>query len=342
MNRVHKRSREHLRWALLAVCLMSSFWAPSAASAQHSPHLRRGEEQEPYPHILPFFGSRVAKKGFSLPLPLGANLVYIGMVQPISIDRIRLRANGGEWVDVSDLLTFDAVDSTVNAVTARFDMWLFPFLNLWGMVGGGASNTTVTLAEPIQLTSSPTQSAFTWGVGITAAFGFEHFFITADFNLSWTDLELLETPVMANILSARVGRNFVFENGMQLGLWLGAMRQGFDADTSGEINIQDAVEGGAPSGLDGLAMELMDACNAGDSQACRRSGLVGQIQDGFAGRDTTIGYDLDKAPAQHWNMLIGAQWGINENLFLRTEVGVIERFSLMVNINYRFGLGLGG
>ena len=39
-------------------------------------------------------------------------------------------------------------------------------------------------------------------------------------------------------------------------------------------------------------------------------------------------------------MLLGAQYGIEPNWFVRTEVGIIGRYSVLFSVNYRFGLGL--
>ena len=62
--------------------------------------------------------------------------------------------------------------------------------------------------------------------------------------------------------------------------------------------------------------------------------LVEQIQ---AGGDPVIHYDLDKAVAYRWNMLIGTEIGLTREWRIRAEVGFIHRTQLIIGLNYRFG-----
>ena len=51
-------------------------------------------------------------------------------------------------------------------------------------------------------------------------------------------------------------------------------------------------------------------------------------------------YNLDKSLKDPWNALIGAQYGFEPNWYIRTEVGFIGRYSVLLSVNYRFGLGI--
>jgi hypothetical protein len=53
-----------------------------------------------------------------------------------------------------------------------------------------------------------------------------------------------------------------------------------------------------------------------------------------------VNYDLDKSLATPWNALLGAQFALDPHWMLRTELGFIGRYSLLLSFNYRFGLGL--
>jgi hypothetical protein len=50
-----------------------------------------------------------------------------------------------------------------------------------------------------------------------------------------------------------------------------------------------------------------------------------------------IRYDLDKAVAHPWNMLLGTELGLSNAWRMRAEVGFIHRTQVIVGLNYRFG-----
>jgi hypothetical protein len=64
------------------------------------------------------------------------------------------------------------------------------------------------------------------------------------------------------------------------------------------------------------------------------SGVVGRIEND---RDPVIRYDLDKAVAHPWNMLLGTELGLSNAWRMRAEVGFIHRTQVIVGLNYRFG-----
>jgi len=50
-----------------------------------------------------------------------------------------------------------------------------------------------------------------------------------------------------------------------------------------------------------------------------------------------IHYDLDKAVAYPWNMLVGSEFGLTPAWRLRAEVGFINRTQVVLGLCYRFG-----
>ena len=62
----------------------------------------------------------------------------------------------------------------------------------------------------------------------------------------------------------------------------------------------------------------------------------GTLVDGLDGAgDPTINYKLDKAIADPWNMLLGAELDLSRRVQLRAEAGFIGRFSILFGVNYR-------
>lgn len=337
MMKLPRTSRPVVVTILLISCLLI---VPLAANAQGSPSRSKGKKAEPieWNHVFPLFGKKLAAKGFKLPLPYGLNLNYMYMKQDIEISSTKLKFGDREWVDVSDLLVFDTTEAVVHSGIFRFDVWVFPFLNVYGLAGLGQSNTSVSLAEPIQIESSPKQLGQTYGVGTTAAFGIRSFFVTADVNFTWSHLELLNDPVFGFVFSPRLGKNFHFQNGMELAIWLGAMRQHFDSGTKGSISLRDAITGGEE-----ITREDVENTDWYQGTTPGQKFIVDRVLDYMennVGADNELGYNIEKAPASAWNMLAGAQWGINDNWYIRAEGGFIKRYSFLFNLNYRFGLNL--
>jgi hypothetical protein len=63
-------------------------------------------------------------------------------------------------------------------------------------------------------------------------------------------------------------------------------------------------------------------------------GIVGRIGSDL---DPVIHYDLDKAVAYPWNLLIGTEIGLTDAWRVRSEVGFIHRTQFILGLNYRFG-----
>ena len=69
--------------------------------------------------------------------------------------------------------------------------------------------------------------------------------------------------------------------------------------------------------------------------------VVNQIVDKLltaGGSDLVINYQLNKAPTKPWNMLVGGNMDFNKRWSLRSEIGFIQRTSILLNLAYRFDL----
>ena len=104
-----------------------------------------------YSNFFPLYGREIVAQGFRLPKPLGLNFNYFVADQAIEISNLQLGVNGSDLVDVSDYILFDDAQSYAQNVNLRADLWLFPFLNLYGIAGYTDARTTVKLKQPITL-----------------------------------------------------------------------------------------------------------------------------------------------------------------------------------------------
>lgn len=94
---------------------------------------------------LPIWKEKAEALGYNLPKPFGLNLSYMSMEQGINVDSIALKGLGGieKLVDMQAEPGKQATD----VMTLRADVWLFPFLNVYGLIGtlDGYSETDVNV-----------------------------------------------------------------------------------------------------------------------------------------------------------------------------------------------------
>jgi hypothetical protein len=267
------------------------------------------------------------------PLPFGIGLNYAYINQPINISRVAVGVNDSEMVDISDVIVFDKLNSKVNAMNLRVDLWVLPFLNVYGMGNYVVeAKTDVSISAPFAFDAGATQSGYGGGFGFTGAASVWGFFGTIDLNWTWNKLEKLNIPVGTFLLTPRVGKNFGKLAGIDWIFWVGAMKQVIDSKTRGDIRLSEAL-GDAAGSFKEKVQDWYNGLPPGRQMIFEP--LVDRIT---AAGDPVIHYDLDKAVAYPWNMLIGTEIGLTDAWRLRGEVGFIHRTQFILGINYRFGL----
>jgi len=290
-----------------------------------------------YDSFFPIWGRKVIEKGFDLPYAYGANIIYLYMNQGLSIDHMQLSTGNNPLQDM-DFISFGDNKTIINTVNARFDFWLFPFLNLYGLMGKGWSKTTVNpilsiLDKTIPFESEVKQTGLYYGFGVTGAMGIKQNWLSLDMNWTWTDLELLDKPVPARVIGIRYGRTIKFNNTHKMAIWVGTMHQKFQSETRGKILLKDALPGSA---IDDIK-DIPNQPGFGDLPQWKQD-FINQVIDDIDNRwDTAkINYGMDKGPKSPWNLLVGVNYEHTKAWQFRAEAGLIGRYSLMLNVNYRF------
>lgn len=312
---------------------MQTIWAqqPDLALTEEE----REERLKDYNNIFPIWGKKAIEKGFDLPFPVGLNLIGLYMNQDIVISNLGL-STGDDPTQLMDFIVFDNAISKISTANARLDVWILPFLNVYGLFGKGWSTTTVKIAEPVAFETELKQAGNYYGIGFTGAFGIKKNWLSVDTNWTWTDLEKIDKPVRANVISLRWGRTLELGEKTKAAFWVGAMRQKLALTTTGSVLLSEVL----PPEIGG---NLEDYQNSDWYQGLPPpqqgvvDGIVQALQDKNLG-STTVNYSLDKAPAYPWNMILGGQFELNKHWQLRAEVGFIKRMSFFINLNYRFEL----
>jgi hypothetical protein len=309
-----------------------------------------------YNRVFPFWGSKAYKRGIDIPYPIGFMANYFWMNQGILIDNFQLGidkipGDGFEDVPLTNLpdsiLSFKDNRNVSWSFNVRPDIWVFPFIDLYGIFGYGRSTTTVKPYLPFledgNIPADPVEQGITtYGVGALFAGGVGPVWLSLDANVTWNKPELLDKATMANVIGIRMGKLFKFNRRPQsnVSLWIGTMFVTMQSETKGAIKLGEVIPDIDWDRLGEIGNNYMNWFN----------GLPAPVQDrisetGFHkifssisdfNKETTIMYGMDKQVKQHWNGLIGAQYQLNKTWQLRAEGGVIgDRKSFLLSLNYR-------
>jgi len=303
-------------------------------------------KQVKYDNIFPFFGQKAYNNGFDIPYPTGVMVNYIYVKQGLIIDNMRLGLKTDN-IDLPltgvDFIEFGDNYSTASTVIIRPDLWVLPFLNVYGLFGRGTSSTEVNMKFPIELQSIVEQNLSSNGFGLTAGGGIGPVWLAADWNITWNKPELLDKAVEVKTFGARIGHNFVNKKKpyRNIGLWLGAMSVSLGSNTVGEIKLSDAIPQETWDRADQIVVNYDYWYNneATIAQKAIADKTLGPLVDAIGAADGSaiIRYGLDKRAKEQWNGVIGGQFQYNKNWIFRAEGGVIgDRKSILVSANWRF------
>jgi hypothetical protein len=294
---------------------------------------------ETYDNFFPIFGRQAIERGFDLPKPFGINVVTMYANQGIDISNLALSTGDNPKVPF-DVIGFGDSKSTVGTANLRGDLWVLPFLNVYGMAGVATANTTVEVVTPVAFESSVDQTGDYLGVGLTGAFGIKRYFGVADMNWTWSSFEKLDEAVRGRVTSLRFGRTLRLSSTKRLSYWVGAMHMKFATETNGSILLGDAI---SDESTEAIRDQLENIENSewyqglGPGQKAIVDEVVARLLDSGLG-DVTINYGIEKAPSDPWNMLFGGNFDFNKRWTIRTEFGVIDRFTFLLNAVYRLDL----
>lgn len=113
-------------------------------------------EQSESDSYFPIWGDEARARGYSIPLPYGVNLSYMNIRQDIMVDSITFSGlKLGNHPIPSDMFAIDAGHTREKSKTEnlRLDMWVFPFLNVYGLVG----HTRGSSVSQVSVDSDPSQ-----------------------------------------------------------------------------------------------------------------------------------------------------------------------------------------
>ena len=291
----------------LAALLVLFFVSPAQSQS-----IEREPQQARYDRTFPIWAQEAMDLGHELPKPYGFSVNYMTMDQPLVVDSVGFSGLPGGLDDILSIKGSEAVQDS-ETITFRGDMWVLPFLNLYGVIGHtkGSSVANVKLeadlAEvlpPIFCKFNPcnvTSPAFdfvldfkgtTYGVGGTLVGGIDNWFALLDVNYTNTRLNILDGEISSIVVSPRAGYRTSYNN-HDIQIWVGAMYQNVEQTFSGYLRD--------------IGFPLGDAK-----------------------------FEVNQHLEDKWNGLIGSQVGLTKNIDLLMEFGIGTRSSFMMSLGYRF------
>lgn len=329
-----------------------------------------------YPYIFPIWGQKVINKGFKIPKSAGISIQYVSQESDILISNLEVGFNNGPLYNLDQIVRFNNAVAATDGVNLRPDVWIFPFLNVYGVLARSKTSTTIDAGVYIpdssgwnQITSINTKANFdatTVGFGITPTVGFGGFFFILDANFTWSDISALEKPAFIFILGPRIGKNWLLDlkrPDRNIAIWAGGFRVSMGTETKGSISTADLFpveewnqkidEGYVKLGesqqkvdtwWEGLTpAEQRNPVNIAKYEAANAAlTTYGNVLNAASGAVTgaansSIQYSLSKKPKDPWNFLLGSQFQFNRSWMVRAEYGFLgSRTQLIVGVQYRF------
>lgn len=254
----------------------------------------------PRSHLpFPLLKGLVEGRDVTLPLPLGTSFVSSELNRHFIVDDIRLGL--GPTIPTSaERISVPKSTFHASSQIGRVDLWVLPFLNIYGLVGHtrttGDVDVTVDrfpfpFSPPVTINVPVVLEGPTAGWGATTGIGSKRWFAMLDINQSWTTFSQLDSTCTALVIAPRVG--VVIDRPILKGEFhIGAMWQ--NTDQTVELTVNHPLLG------DGLHVQV------------------------------------DQIEPRKWNFLVGGLWALDERFQLFAEGGMGGRSYIISGVTVRY------
>lgn len=278
-------------------------------------NFRKENQVEPLQNLFPFWGKKLREAGYQLPLPMGVGINAIIMRQTNKLSEFSLLID--QEVIPYNLQVYN-IQSTDANITFRPDLWVLPFLNVYGVFGYTSGSVTpaiiipgivyddpffgeIEINDPFIINETIEYQGRTLGFGTTVAGGYKSMFFTLDYNYTVSKMDVIKDEVIAHCIAPRIGVTMDAYNTKGKGvIYVGAMYLHVEQTVSDKVNLRE------------IAPDIAD--------------IIGD----------EIGYSMTLGLKEPVNFIIGGAWQITQHINLMVEAGVGDRNQLMVGFDYRY------
>lgn len=282
-------------------------------------------EKVVWEHNLPFYAQNVIDKGFTLPLPYGASLIFFHQNQGMALDSLSVAFSDTAPLKDVDFIDFSGMKVENTSWQGKFDAWILPFLNAFVTIGSvkGTGTVPISIAKSdlydffspgicsggappafcsgyISAVAPIDYYGYSFGVGLLVATAFNDWFFAAPLSYVVTNVNVSDDNITAVSFIPRFGYNLHTARSGKFGFYIG----GNYLDT--QVNL---------TGTYSLPL-------AGDPNV---------------GQDVDVRYKLSQHPLDKWNALVGINWELSDLWSVVLEAGYSKnRENQTVNFSYRF------
>jgi hypothetical protein len=300
-------------------------------------------KETPYQWRLPILGSKLRKMGFDLPYPNGIGINFAFSRQDLDVSNLNIRFGEGDYTNVDNLARFSSISSDVTGVTARYDFWLLPFLNFYGVGGRIQSRTTVDLTLPFELRFNVENEGTVLGWGVVVAGGVGPLVMALNYTMAWTwlDSKNLSEPTRTSLLNFQGGYMFRFKNKpeMNLVVLLGSQYLKLSPSSSGTANISNLI--GLTNEKKQRASDQLDDWYNELTETERN--ILEPVYQGVSGwlNDSDpieLDYEFNKRLFYPVSMSVGFNYQLNHRYnFTGIYSFLGSRDQIVLGVGYRFG-----
>ncbi len=293
------------------------------------------------PYVLPLWGQKLGSKGFLLPYPIGVMVNGYAGRQDVVISDLAVGLNDNPMVSLDDVVGFSKVSASIRNINVRADVWLLPFLDVYGIFGKVSAKTKVginsIMDKEVDFHTEADFHGYEYGVGAMLTGGIRSIFFSLDASKIWTNLDGMATNNSVVNMGLRTGYIFHFQNNpvRNISVWTGATRYFLSSHTEGTVNLAEVLPNFGDNYQNSDWYQAL---------APAKQELVDQMVDKASDNLPTdeIHYTLKKRPAKDWAMILGAQFQLDRHWQFRTEMNFLgDRTTGLLSVGYRFGIWAG-
>ena len=289
-------------------------------------------ENRKWDYAMPFMAQDVIDMGFDLPFPYGVAAIYANVRQELTLKDLEVGANN-QGLTATPFVSFSDSQALNDSVQAKADMWLFPFMNVYAVVGGikgdakldfiidgndlirqsgidcnkpinrricrqmKDDNLRVSLGNGTGAINgeSSEYTGYNVGIGTILAAGYKDWFIALPLTYVYSNIDVLESEIETISFSPRIGKTIKLSDEGTLSLFAGAGYLDVDMYLTGVIDI--------------------------DSKSDLK----------------TIEYRIHQENTDKWNALAGFNWETSKHWSVNLEAGFWgSRENIIMGMTYRY------
>ena len=276
----------------------------------------------PISQFPPICGKKKRNEGFNLSYPFGTGIQGMWYQQNYLASNLLVVDSTGTVTVTADTMIQNTTASEMT-LSFRPDIWVFPFLNVYGIFGytqGKVSpdltvpaftmhirdhavlpNNDIPIDTTFEIKDKLTYSGPTVGFGLNFIMGFNAFFVVIDYNYTETYPNDNAGKLVKHSFSPKIGIQMAAKKGEGRGaIWLGGMFMSNKQKFGGILNVEE----------------------------------ISPIVAIILGKEADYSGDIKNT--NQWNMLIGGSYFINKHHNLFAEVGFIGRQQVSLGYGFRF------